>query len=120
MRHINSGEIKMQSTKLNQTLEIIGVLVITAIPILVVGIFLYGLISLVVPSPSCAEEFIGRASSNPYIPGSCANEFSACGNPFSPVSPRNPFGPYGNPYSPYSANNPFATDAPSIYGHADE
>jgi hypothetical protein len=110
----------MQSNKLNQALEMVGVLVISVIPLFIVGIFLYGLIALVAPSPSCAEEFIGRASSNPYAAGSCANEFSACGNPFSPVSPRNPFGPYGNPYSPYSANNPFATDTPSIYGHADE
>lgn len=71
-------------------------------------------------TPSYAGEYIGNMSANPFDPDSCANEFSECGNPFSPVSPNNPFSPYGNPFSPYSVNNPFATNAPSLYGHADE
>ena len=78
------------------------------------------LATFVLPSQSYGAEFIGRMNDNPFDPESCANEFSACGNPFSPTSPKNPFGRYGNPYSPYSGNNPYATDAPRLYGHADE
>ena len=107
-------------SRLNTMIEAAVVLLFASLPIAIIAIFFYGLVALVWPAQSCGAEFIGRMNANPFDPESCANEFSACGNPFSPTSPKNPFGPYGNPYSPYSVNNPYATDAPSLYGHADE
>lgn len=110
----------MLSNKLSNIIEVFIVAVIASLPIVLLAIFFYGLVMILWPTPSCGGEFIGTMNSNEFDPDSCANPFSKCGNPFSPVSPNNPFGPYGNPYSPYSVNNPYATDAPSLYGHADE
>ena len=65
-----------------------------------------------------AQDYLGRVSSNPFLPDSTANPFSLYNNEFYPDSPKNPFGIYGNEFSPYSANNPFAVDTPQIYGQA--
>lgn len=110
----------MLSRRLSDIGEVLIISVIASLPIILMGIFFYGLIMLLWPTPSCGAEYIGRMSANEFAADSCSNPFSRCGNPFSPVSPNNPFGPYGNPYSPYSVNNPYAVDAPSLYGHADE
>lgn len=110
----------MLSNKLSNVIEFGVVAVLTSVPILLLAIFFYGLVTILWPTPSCGAEYLGNMSANEFAADSCSNPFSSCGNPFSANSPNNPFGPYGNPYSPYSVNNPYATDAPSLYGHADE
>ena len=110
----------MVYSRLNSLMEMVVVFLFASIPMLAIAVFFYGLVALVWPAQSCGAEFIGRMNANPFDPESCSNPYSECGNPFSANSPNNPFGPYGNPYSPYSVNNPYATDAPSLYGHADE
>ncbi len=58
--------------------------------------------------------YLGRLSTNPYLPDSVTNPYGRYGSPYSPDSIRNPYGRYGSPYSPYSATNPFATRPPIV------
>ena len=105
---------------LREVSDWIAMIILAMLPVFAAAIFFYGLFCLFNPAPACAMEKLGTISRNPFIGDSTANPFSMYNNRFNPNSPYNRFGPYGNPFSPYSANNPYATNAPSIYGHADE
>jgi hypothetical protein len=71
---------------------------------------------------SADAQYLGRLSSNPYLPDSTSNPYGRYGSPYSPDSINNPYGRYGSKYSNESVNNPYALNPPrigsdgSIYG----
>ena len=100
----------------NSFLEGIVLGTLISIPLLLLVVFIYGLISLVFPNKSCAGERLATMSANRFLGDGTSNPYSLYNNPYNAESPNNRFGPYGNPYSPYSVNNPYAVDGPGIYG----
>lgn len=99
-------------------LDVAMVTSLWVIPIIILGVFMYGAVSLFTPSKSCAGEYLGRLGGNRFCGDCSANPWAPINNPYNPNSLTNRFGPYGNRFSAYSPYNPYAVDVPSVYGDA--
>ena len=67
-------------------------------------------------SQSNESDYLGRLSTNPYLPDSTSNRFGRYGSRYSSDSINNRFGRYGSRFSPNSVTNPFATETPKVFG----
>ena len=98
--------------------DVVVVVAMWSLPVAAAGLSIYGAWSLVMPSKSCAGEYLGRLGGNRFCGDCSANPWAMINNPYNPNSLTNRFGPYGNRFSPYSPNSRFATDTPAVYGDA--
>lgn len=67
---------------------------------------------LVRPVPR--TDYLGRLSTNPYLPDSTSNQLGRFGSPYS-NGIANPYSRYGSPYSPNGVTNPYGTQTPHLY-----
>ncbi len=67
-------------------------------------------------STGVESDYLGRLSTNPYLPDSTGNRFGRFGDRYGADNLSNPYGRYGNPYSPSSATNPYAVNPPRLFG----
>jgi hypothetical protein len=67
------------------------------------------------PTSPVGDDYLGRLTTNPYLPDSTTNTYGRYGTPYGNTL-TNPYSRYGNSLSPNSPRNPYATDTPRIYG----
>lgn len=67
------------------------------------------------PSAPSGDDYLGRLTTNPYLPDSTTNPYGRYGSPYGNTL-SNPYSRYGNSFSPNSPRNPYATETPRVYG----